>query len=67
VVARMTLKTLNDRLPASEFVRVHRSYIIPTSKINAIRNKHIFIYNEGKSIEIPIGKSYEEDVYKVCR
>lgn len=67
VVARMTLKTLNDRLPATEFVRVHRSYIIPTSKINAIRNKHIFIYNEGKSIEIPIGKSYEEDVFKVCR
>ncbi|MEZ5046989.1 MAG: LytTR family DNA-binding domain-containing protein [Chitinophagaceae bacterium] len=67
IVARMTLKNLADRLPDSEFVRVHRSYIVPTSRINAIRNKHIFIYNEGKSIEIPIGKSYEEDVYKICK
>lgn len=67
VVARMTLKTLNDRLPDSDFIRVHRSYIVPTSKINAIRNKMIFIHNEGKPIEIPIGKSFEEDVYKICK
>lgn len=67
IVARMTLKNLMDRLPETEFARVHRSYIVPKSRINAIRNKQIFIYNEGKSIEIPIGKSYEEEVYKICK
>lgn len=55
IVARMTMKAILEKLPASEFVRVHRSFIIPVSKIEKVRNKIIHIADE----EIPISASYE--------
>ncbi|MBS1758829.1 MAG: response regulator transcription factor [Bacteroidetes bacterium] len=57
VVVRMTMKALQDNLPENNFIRVHRSYIIPFNRIDAVRNKIISIAGE----EIPIGKSYEDD------
>jgi DNA-binding LytR/AlgR family response regulator len=57
VVARLTMKAMIDKLNPEEFIRVHRSYIIPLSKVDSIRNKTISI--GGK--EIPIGSSYEEN------
>ncbi len=64
IIARMTLKVLIDRLPANDFIRAHRSYIISIKKINYIRNKTIYIQGNDKEIAIPIGKSYEDDVLK---
>jgi len=55
VVARMTLKSLLEKLPSSEFIRVHRSFIVPISKIEKVRNKIIYINEE----EIPVSASYE--------
>lgn len=55
IVARMTMKTILEKLPASEFVRVHRSFIVPVSKIGKVRNKVIYIGAE----EIPLSASYE--------
>jgi len=60
ITARMTLKTILEKLPAKEFARVHRSFVIPFSRIKSVRNKVIFIENE----EIPIGSSYEADFLK---
>lgn len=57
LVARSTMKAILDKLPASEFVRVHRSYIVPLKRIEQVRNKTIYINNT----EIPIGNSYEQD------
>lgn len=56
VVARMTLKAIIQKLPETEFIRVHRSFIVPVSKIGKIRNKIIHI----DQTEIPISASYEE-------
>ena len=56
VVARMTMKAILEKLPATGFIRVHRSYTVPFARIEAVRNKMIFIAGE----EIPIGTSYEE-------
>ncbi|HMI07446.1 MAG TPA: LytTR family DNA-binding domain-containing protein [Flavobacterium sp.] len=55
IVARMTMKTILEKLPASEFVRVHRSFIVPVSRIDKVRNKIIYIGEE----EIPLSASYE--------
>lgn len=55
IVARMTMKSILEKLPAAEFLRVHRSFIVPLSKIEKIRNKMIFIGEE----EIPVSASYE--------
>ncbi|HEY1196594.1 LytTR family DNA-binding domain-containing protein [Flavobacterium sp.] len=56
VVARMTLKAILQKLPETEFIRVHRSFIVPVSKVSKIRNKIIYI----EQAEIPISASYEE-------
>jgi DNA-binding LytR/AlgR family response regulator len=63
ITARMTLKTIMEKLPSSGFIRVHRSYIIAISKINKIKNKIIYI-NET---EIPISISFEEEFYKIIK
>jgi DNA-binding LytR/AlgR family response regulator len=61
IVARMTMKIMLEKLPTKEFMRVHRSYIVPFSRIENVRNKIITIANE----EIPIGGSYEKVFLKI--
>lgn len=56
VIARMTMKAMAEKLPADNFIRVHRSYIISFKHIDNVRNKIISIAGE----EIPVGNSYEE-------
>jgi DNA-binding LytR/AlgR family response regulator len=61
VVTRMTMKNMMSELAHSEFVRVHKSFIVPMKKIEKVRNRIIFIGNR----EVPIGNSYEEEFMKV--
>jgi DNA-binding LytR/AlgR family response regulator len=58
VLTLMTLKNLHEKLPSKEFIRVHRSYVIPVAKIEKFSKNKIIV--AGK--EIPIGTSYT-DVY----
>lgn len=65
VVARMTMKTMLEKLAQADdsgerFIRVHRSYIVPADRIEAVRNKIILMAGQ----EIPIGASYEADFFK---
>ncbi|WP_440132659.1 LytR/AlgR family response regulator transcription factor [Chitinophaga sancti] len=59
LVIRMTMKVMSEKLPAHSFVRVHRSYIVPLSKIDQVRNKTILIGTQ----EIPVGNSYEANFH----
>jgi DNA-binding LytR/AlgR family response regulator len=61
ITARLTMKAMIEKLPATRFIRVHRSFILPIEKIISIRSKMIEI--EGR--EIPIGSSYEEDLNRI--
>lgn len=54
-----TMKNLSDKLPASKFMRVHRSYIVRLDKIEKIADHIIEI---GKHL-IPVSKSYREELY----
>ena len=60
IVARMTMKNILAKLRAKEFLRVHRSFIVPYSKIENVRNKTILILGQ----EIPIGTSYEAEFFE---
>lgn len=60
VVARMTMKVMMEKLSPTEFIRVHRSYIVPLARIEMVRNKIIYLAGE----EIPVGSSYEESFLK---
>jgi DNA-binding LytR/AlgR family response regulator len=59
VVARMTMKSLMDKLPEKDFIRIHRSFIVPQSKINSVRNKIVQIGPH----QLPIGNSYADGFY----
>lgn len=53
-VLTVTLKKIEDRLNHVQFLRVHRSYIVNISKLDALGESHLEI--NGKVI--PFGKSY---------
>jgi len=57
ILVRMTLKSILEQLPENEFIRVHRSYIVPLTHVKNVRNKTIYIGNT----EIPISNNYEGD------
>lgn len=56
VVVRLTMKALLEKLDEKEFIRVHRSYIVPLKRIESVRHRIISIGGE----EIPVGKNYEQ-------
>lgn len=60
IVARMTMKAIMEKLPSNDFIRVHRSFIVPFRRIENVRNKLIALRGE----EIPIGASYEAEFFK---
>jgi DNA-binding LytR/AlgR family response regulator len=60
IVARMTMKAIVEKLPSTDFVRVHRSFIVPIKRVDSIRNKTLQILDK----KIPVGNSYEEEVQK---
>ena len=55
-----TLKTVEERLPDEQFIRVHRSYIVALSKIDTIQDGAIII--NGKPI--PVADAYRATLNK---
>jgi DNA-binding LytR/AlgR family response regulator len=55
-----TMKAINQQLPSSIFVRVHRSFIVNKTRITMIRDNSLEMgdYKDLKSI--PIGKSFRD-------
>lgn len=58
VVTRMSMKNMEEELPANQFLRIHKSYIVSVAAITAVRKNSIFI---GQS-ELPVGDNYREAV-----
>lgn len=58
LLSRQTMSELQQSLPASQFLRIHRSYLIAWNKIDKISRQDLII--DGK--QIPIGASYEESL-----
>lgn len=56
----LTFSALEQQLPASLFIRVHRSFIIGKSSISHIEGNRVFLHR----IEIPIGSNYKEAFLK---
>jgi len=59
------LKDLVNHLPARQFVRVHKSFIIPINRITGIEGNHILLKNV--SAEILIGENYKSDLMEIIR
>jgi DNA-binding LytR/AlgR family response regulator len=57
-----TMKSVENKLPANKFLRVHRSFIVNMSSIDYIEDNIIYIKISDGTKSIPIGKSYKDDL-----
>lgn len=51
-----TLKNFEEKLPAADFVRVHRSFIVAWRWIDSVRKNRIYI----GALDIPVGDAYAD-------
>lgn len=56
IVCRMTMKLIEEKLPSTQFFRVHKSFIVSIKKMESIRNQKIKI---GENY-IPLSENYAE-------
>ena len=62
----MTLQTFSQiekLLPKTDFLRIHKSFIVPLDKIESIERNVVKIGDQ----RIPIGKNYQEEFYRELR
>lgn len=58
IVTRLSVKAIEEQLPSSLFIRIHKSYIISKHHLTAIRKNAIFI----GSNEFPVGDNYKDAI-----
>jgi two-component system, LytTR family, response regulator len=59
-VPRMTFTELIEKIPSSQFIRIHQSYIVNIGKIEKIENNHVYIMSH----KIPISTRYKDLLLK---
>lgn len=62
LITGSTMIAMEDMLPANEFIRVHRSFIVPLSAIASIGASTV----ETATRQIPIGQSYRDNILKLA-
>ena len=58
LITRMSMKSIEEELPSSQFIRIHKSYIISKDAITAVKKTSVFM----DSMELPVGDMYKEAV-----
>jgi DNA-binding LytR/AlgR family response regulator len=61
IVAYLTLKGIESKLPSDQFIKVHQSFLIPLARIEFIEGNRIKL----KDASIPIGRNYRDAVMKL--
>ncbi len=61
IMAYLTMKSLESQLPLNEFIKIHQSYLVNCSKIDAIEGNEIKIGNRS----LPMSRNYREMVMKI--
>jgi DNA-binding LytR/AlgR family response regulator len=63
IVSRLTMNEAQELLPAAEFVRIHRSFIVSCNNIARADKRSVWIGN----VELPIGQAYSKEVEKIIK
>jgi DNA-binding LytR/AlgR family response regulator len=59
-IIRMSLKSIEEKLPPGKFFRIHKSYIISLSYITAIRRNSVFL----GELELPLSDLYKDNLLR---
>lgn len=60
-----SMKELEERLPKKQFIRVHKSFIIPLARITGIEGNLVRL--KDVSAEIQIGENYKSELMEIIR
>jgi two-component system LytT family response regulator len=63
IVARCSLKQLDQTLPATQFVRIHKSYIVSSEQVTAVRPHSVLI----GAAELPVSAGYHDALAQILR
>lgn len=63
VMTRMSLKTIETKLPAGAFIRTHKSFLVAISRITTIKRDFVCIGPK----EIPVSETFRENIDKVLK
>jgi DNA-binding LytR/AlgR family response regulator len=55
-----TMKAIESKLPTSDFIRIHRSFIVRLDKINSVEDNHVLVNQR----ELPISRSNKENLLR---
>ena len=58
IITRETISSIEAKLPKTDFLRIHRSFIVSIPKIESFTNEFIEIHKKA----LPISRSYKKDV-----
>lgn len=61
IVSLLSMKKIEESLPAADFMRVHRSYLINLNKVKEVSKMRI-VYEGG--IYVPIGEMYKDKFFE---
>ena len=61
IVSLLSMKKIEESLPAGDFMRVHRSYLINLNKVKEV-SKMRLVYDGG--VYVPIGEMYKDAFYE---
>ena len=61
VITRMGMKAMEEQLPNTQFIRIHKSYIVAVAFITAIRKSSVFVEQQ----ELPVSETHQESLMKL--
>ena len=61
ITALASLRDLEEQLPGSQFIRIHKSYIVSIHEIDSLEGNQV----EINGIHLSVGKSYRSAVEKI--
>lgn len=62
VLSKIPLRSVEEMLPQSEFIRIHRSFLVARKRIANFTRSEITLAKNGKTL--PIGKKYLDEISK---
>ena len=57
VIVLLSMKKIEEHLPSSKFMRIHRSFIINLNKISEVKKNHVVVEGDNS---LPIGDNYKD-------
>jgi DNA-binding LytR/AlgR family response regulator len=63
VVTKQAISSIEEALPSSMFIRIHRSFIVPINKIESFTRELIQV----NKYELPVSRTYRNEVEKLLK